>query len=246
MKNRRILISQSKPTDVNSIYFKLAEKHELEISFKPFFSIEPVDAKEFRQQRISILEHTAVIFSSKNSIDYFFKICQQLKLEIPKEMKYFCIMEPVANYLQKYILLRKRKIFVGQGNLTGLFDLFLKHREEKYLVISSQNRKMEISGFFEENSIDYSEAALFNVSSNDLSGLELKDFGILVFFSPADVKSLFDNFPTYEQNETLIACFGPTTVITAKGAGLKVSIEAPIPQALSMSSAIELYMKNSN
>ena len=245
MRNKKILISQSQPADANSSFFKLAEKFKLKLSFTPFISQAPVDVKEFSQQRINILDHTAIVFSSKNSIDCFFNICRQLKIEISKEMKYFCLMEPLANYLQKHIVLRKRKIFVGNGQLTQFLNLFIKHKEEKYLVVGSQNRKQEIADFFVVNGIDFSEAIFFKVSSNDLSELVLKDFGMLVFFSPADVKSLFDNFPGYKQNETLLACFGPTTIAAAKQAGLNVNIIAPTPEALSMSGAIDLYLKNS-
>ena len=246
MKNRRILVSQSQPTDTNSSFFKLAENFNLEISFTPLFSLEPVSVKEFKQQRINILEHTAIYFSSKNSIDSFFNISNQLRIEIPKEMKYFCLTDLLVNYLQKHIVLRKRKVFVAKKNVVDIFDLFIKHKEEKYLVVGSQNRKKEITDFFEVNDISFSEATLFNVSSNDLSEFVPEDFNMLVFFSPADVKSLMENFPTYKQNEMIIACFGPSTISAAKEAGLNVHIEAPQPQALSMSSAIELYMKNLN
>ena len=246
MQNRRILVSQSKPTDANSSFFKLADRFKFEISFTPLFSLEPISVKEFRQQRINILEHTAIFFSSKNSIDCFFAISKQLRIEIPKEMKYFCLTEPLANYLQKHIALRKRKTFVGNGQLSEFSNLFIKHKEEKYLVVGSQNRKQEITNFFDVNDIHYSEAILFKVSSNDLSGLVLRDYGMLVFFSPADVKSLFENFPEFTQNDTLLACFGPTTIDAAKKAGLIVTIKAPTSEVLSMSGAIDLYLKNSN
>ena len=243
MKNRRVLISQAQPTDRNSSFFKLAEKFNFEISFTPLFALKPISAKEFMQQRINILDHSAIFFSSKNSIDFFFSISNQLKVEIPKEIKYFCMTELLVNYLQKHIVLRKRKIFVPKKNSVDIFDLFIKHKEEKFLVVGSQNRKKEITDYLMENGIDFSEAMLFRVLSNDISELVPDDFGMLVFFSPADVKSLAENFPTFRQNETIIACFGPSTISAATEAGLKVDIEAPQPQVPSMSSAIELYMK---
>lgn len=246
MRNRKILISQSKPEDANSSFYKLAEKFKLDLSFTPFISQQPVDVKEFRQQRINILDHTAIVLSSKNSIDYFFNLCRELKIELPKEMKYFCQMDPLANYLQKHIVLRKRKIFTGNGSLAEYLSLFLIHKEDKYLVVGSQNPKKEITDFLRTNGIDFSEAILFNVSSNDLSNLELKEYGMLVFFSPADIKSLYDNFPNYKQKDTLLACFGPTTIAAATRVGLNIHIKAPTPEVLSMSGGIDLYLKNSN
>jgi len=228
---------------MSSSYFKLAERFKLDISFVPFISIETVDINDFRRQRVNILEHTAVIFTSRNTIDHFFQICQELRITVPEAMKYFCLTEFIANYLQKYIVIKRRKLFVGKKNLNELFDLIKKHKEERYLIVCSQNRKIEIADFFETNNIEFTEATFFKVSSNDLSQLTLKDFGILVFFSPADVISLLDNFPDYNQNKTLIACFGASTILTAKEMGLTVDIEAPRPDALSMTDALELYLE---
>ncbi len=239
---RDILISQNKPADENSSYFKLAEKFELNISFVPFISIEAVEAREFRMQKINILEHTAVIFTSRNTVDHFFRMCQELKIVVPEAMKYFCMTEVVANYLQKYIVPKKRKIFVGKKNLNDLFDQIKKRPEERYLIVCSQNRKAEIAEFFESKNLKYSEAIFFIISSNDISKLKLKDYEIIVFFSPADVTSLFQNFPDYQQNKTLIACFGLATISMATKFGLTVNIEAPQAEALSMTEAIELYL----
>jgi uroporphyrinogen-III synthase len=239
---RGILISQNKPADENSSYFKLAEKFELNISFVPFISIEAVEVREFRMQKINILEHTAVIFTSRNTVDHFFRMCQELKIVVPETMKYFCMTEVVANYLQKYIVPKKRKIFIGKKNLNDLFDQIGKHPEERYLIVCSQNRKAEIAEFFESKNLKYSEAIFFIISSNDISKLKLKDYEIIVFFSPADVTSLFQNFPDYQQNKTLIACFGLATISMATKFGLTVNIEAPQAEALSMTEAIELYL----
>jgi len=242
MLNKRILFSQVKPDDENSVYYKLAEKFGLDISFVPFISTEAVEAREFRLQKINILEHTAVIFTSRNTVDHFFRMCQEMRIVVPGDMKYFCLTEVVAKYLQKYIILKKRKIFVGKKNLDDLFDRIRKNPDERYLIVCSQNRKAEITDFFDTNDLRYSEGTFFKVSSNDLSGLELKNFGIIVFFIPADVTSLFDNFPDYKQKNTRIACFGPATISLAKKFGLKVDIEAPRQEALSMSDAIDLYL----
>jgi uroporphyrinogen-III synthase len=242
MLNRRILFSQTKPADENSSYYKIAEKFDLDISFVPFISPEAVEAREFRMQKINILEHTAVLLTSRNTVDHFFRICQELRIPVPETMKYFCLTEVVANYLQKYILPKKRKIFVGEKNLNDLFNQIRKHPEDKYLIVCSQNRKIEIVEFFKGRNIEYTEATFFTITVNDLSQLNLKEFGIIVFFTPADVTSLFQNFPGYKQNKTMIACFGPATISMAKQFGLTVNIEAPIAEALSMIEAIELYL----
>lgn len=242
MQDRRILFSQTKPTDENSSYYKIAKEFDLDISFVPFISTEAVEAREFRMQKINILEHTAIILTSRNTVDHFFRMCQELRISVPETMKYFCLTEVVANYLQKYILPKKRKIFVGEKNLSDLFNLIRKHPEEKYLIVSSQNSKIEIVEFFKRRSLEYTEATFFTITVNDLSHLNLKEYGIIVFFTPADVTSLFQNFPGFKQNKIMIACFGPATISMAKQFGLIVNIEAPKAEARSMIEAIELYL----
>jgi uroporphyrinogen-III synthase len=244
--SRRVLISQSKPSDPNSSYYKLADKFNLDISFVPFNTIDPVDIKEFRKQKININEYTAIVFVSRNSIDHFYRVWKELKIPVPDGMKYFCLTELVANYLQKYIVPKKRKIFVGKRNLSELFEQFSKQNEEKYLLVSSQNPKREIAKYFSENGIKYSEVSFFHVTPNDLSGIKLQEFDIIGFFSPSDVKSLYHNFPGFKQKKTLLACFGPSTILAAKEAGLTVNIKAPSSEALSMTDALNLFFKTAN
>jgi uroporphyrinogen-III synthase len=239
----QVLITQPEPEDKNSSYHNLAEKYNLNISFVPFISITGLDKNAFNAQKIKILDHTAVIFSSRNSIDHFFRMCSLLKISIPSEMKYFCSSGHVANFLQKYIITKKRKIFTGKRSIADLSDKFKTNKNEKFLIVSSQNSKSDITEFLITTGIDYTEAAFFRVSSNNLSGMPIEDFNILAFFSPSDFKSLFENFPDFNQSDKLIACYGLRTIAAARDAGLEVNIEAPVHNALSMTDALDLYLK---
>ncbi len=243
---RSILVSQPKPTDERSPYFQLAEKYNLKIDFRSFIQVEPVSIKDFRKQKIDILKHTAIIFTSRNAIDHFFKICQELKIEMPADMKYFCISEQTAHYLQKYIVIRKRKLFVGVKSASDLFDYFKKHKNEKYLFPCSDIRKDDIPDFLTKNGIEFTEAIIYHTVAADLSDLKDIKYDILAFFSPSGIKSLFQNFPDFEQNQTRIAAFGPTTAQSAREANLILDIEAPMPNAPSMTGALELYIKKAN
>ncbi len=240
----KVLIAQPEPKDQNSPYYELAEKYGLILFFVPLISVESLEKREFREQKIKILDHTAIILSSRNSVDHFFRICVELNISLPDDMKYFCLSEHVAYYLQKYIVPKKRKIFAGKKNWDDLIDKFKKHNEENFLIVSSQNSKNDIKDFLDGYGINYTEAIFFKVSSKDLSGLSINDFKILAFFSPADVKSLFENFTDFKQSNTIIACYGSRTCVAAKDMGLEVNIEAPIPEALSMSDALNLYLKS--
>lgn len=240
-----ILVSQPKPNE-NSPYFKLAEKYGLKVDFQPFIHVEPVDLKAFRKQKIQILDYTAIIFTSRNAVDHFFKICQLLKIEMPTEMKYFCVSEQTANYLQKYITIRKRKIFVGQRNATDLIATFKKHKSEKFLYPCSNIRKNDIPDYLHENGYNYAEAIIYKTLSSDLSDLADVNYDIIAFFSPSGIQSLFDNFPDFQQNNTRIAAFGPTTSKAVKAHNLILDIQAPHPDAPSMTGAIELYIKEAN
>lgn len=243
---RSILVSQPKPTDEKSPYFQLAEKYKLKIDFRPFIQVEPVPVKEFRKQKIEILNHTAIIFTSRNAIDHFFTICKELKVEMPPEMKYFCISEQTAHYLQKYIVIRKRKLFVGQKTAADLFDYFKKHKNEKYLFPCSDIRKEDIPDYLNKMNITYTEAIIYHTVAADLSDLRDIKYDILAFFSPSGIKSLKQNFPDFEQNNTRIAAFGPTTAKAVRDMGLILDIEAPMPNAPSMTGALELYIKKAN
>ncbi|WP_372946855.1 uroporphyrinogen-III synthase [Mariniphaga sp.] len=246
MKIKSILVSQPKPSTAKSPYFDLAEKNNIKIDFRPFIQVEGISAKEFRQTRIHILEHSAVIFTSRTAIDHFFRISQDLRLTIPDSMKYFCISEATAYYLQKYIVYRKRKIFYGNGNFSDLIAQMKKHKDEKFLVPLSDIHKQEIPELLEKGGFKYTKAILYRTVSSNLSDLRDVNYDILVFFSPSGIKSLFQNFPDFQQNETRIACFGPTTAQAVREAGLRLDIEAPTAQAPSMTMALEQYIIHAN
>lgn len=241
-----ILVSQPKPKEEKSPYFDLADKYKLKVDFRPFIDVVPVNAKEFRKQKIDILEHTAIIFTSRNAVDHFFSICAELKIEMPADMKYFCISEQTANYLQKYIVIRKRKIFTGLRTAQDLTDILKKHKNEKYLFPCSSIRKNELPEFLKENNYNYHEAVMYETVAADLSDLADVNYDIIAFYSPSGINSLFVNFPDFKQNKTRIAAFGPTTAQAVRDAGLILDIEAPMPNAPSMTGALEVYIKASN
>ncbi len=243
---RSILISQPDPENGNSPYDKLRDKYKVQIEFKPFIEIEPVSIKDFRKQRVEILNHTAIIFTSRHAVDHFFKLCGELKIDIPSDMKYFCISDQTSNYLQKYIVIRKRKIFTGSKTARDLIEILKKHKNEKFLFPCSNIRKNDIPDFLTQNDYQFSEAAIYRTIASDLSDLAMKNYDIIAFFSPSGIKSLFDNFPQYKQNKTRVAAFGPTTAQAAKDAGLILDIEAPLPEAPSLAGALELYIIAAN
>jgi len=242
-KIKSIIISQPKPESEKSPWFELAKKYNLKMDFRPFIQVEPIGAKEFRQQKINILEHTAIILNSRNSIDNFFRMCAELKLEIPAEMKYFCVNESIANYLAKYIQVRKRKVFVGKGTEIELLTVFKSHPTEKYLFPCSDWRKQDIEKFMKKSKIAFKEAFFYRIKSSDLSDLTNVNYDIIAFFSPADIRSLFENFPEFKQNKTLIAGFGATTIKAMIEAKLEVNIQAPTPQTPSMVMAIDKFIE---
>ncbi|MFV0589822.1 MAG: uroporphyrinogen-III synthase [Draconibacterium sp.] len=246
MKVKSILVSQPEPQTAKSPYFELAEKNGLKIDFRPFIQVEGVPAKEFRQTRIQVLDHTAVIFTSRTAIDHYFRICQELRLTVPDTMKYFCISEATAFYLQKYIVYRKRKIFYADGKFTDLVNVMKKHAGERFLVPLSDIHKQEIPNLLDKEGYKYTKAILYRTVSADLSDLADIKYDILVFFSPSGIKSLFQNFPDFEQNSTRIACFGPSTAKAVRDAGLRLDIEAPTAQAPSMTMALDQYIKKVN
>lgn len=245
-KVKSILVTQEAPTDPNSPYFKLAEKFNLKIDFRPFIQVEPVPVKEFRKQKVDILNHTAIIFTSRHAVDHFFHICNELKIEMPADMKYFCISDQTSNYLQKYIVIRKRKIFTGLKTAQDLLEILKKHKNEKYLFPCSDIRKNDIPDFLRENGFNFTEAIMYQTVASDLSDLKEVYYDILAFFSPSGISSLFANFPDFKQNNTRIAAFGPATARAVQDAGLILDIEAPLPNAPSMTGAIELYIKQVN
>ncbi len=245
-KVESILVSQPKPKDSKSPYYELAQKYNIRIDFRPFIQVEPVTSKDFRKQKIEILKHSAVIFTSRNAVDHLFNLCNDLKIEVPADMKYFCISEQTANYLQKYIVIRKRKIFTGSKTAQDLIEILKKHKNEKYLFPCSNIRKNDIPDFLEQNEYDYSEAVMYKTVASDLSDLAEVNYDIIAFYSPSGINSLFVNFPDFKQNKTRIAAFGPTTSKAVKDSGLILDIQAPMPQAPSMTGAIDLYIRKAN
>ncbi|MBS1952083.1 MAG: Uroporphyrinogen-III synthase [Cytophagales bacterium] len=245
-KVKSILVTQEAPADVNSPYLKLAEKFNVKIDFRPFIQVEPIGAKEFRKQRVEILQHTAIIFTSRNAVDHFFTLCIELKIEMPADTKYFCISDQTSNYLQKYIVIRKRKIFSGLKDTKDLLEILKKHKNEKFLYPCSDIRKNDIPDFLKENGFTYTEAIINRTVAANLSDLKNVYYDVLAFFSPSGVNSLMINFPDFKQNSTRLAAFGPTTAKAVKDNGFILDIEAPLPNAPSMAGALELYIKKVN
>ena len=246
MRIKTILVSQPKPQTEKSPYFDLAEKYNLKIDFRPFIQVEGVSAKEFRQERINILDHTAVIFTSRTAIDHFFRICEELRIAVPDDMKYFCISESTAFYLQKYIVYRKRKIFFGEKRFEDLMEIITKHKSEKFLIPLSDIHKQSIPTLLDKSKIKYTKAILYRTVSSDLSDLADVNYDILAFYSPSGITSLFQNFPKFDQNSTIIAAFGPATSKAVTDAGLRLDVQAPMPQAPSMTMALDQYIKKYN
>lgn len=244
LKIKKVLVSQPKPATEKSPYFDIAEKFGVEIDFRPFFKVEPLTSKEFRQQKISILDHTAVVFTSRHAINHFFHLCEELRVAIPETMKYFCVTEAIAVYLQKYIVYRKRKIFFGQtGKVEDLAVVIGKHPKEKYLIPVSDVHKEDLISLLEAKKISYTKAVMYRTVSNDFEDNEKFDYDMLVFFSPSGISSLLKNFPNFEQKDIKIGCFGPTTAKAIKDAGLRLDMEAPTPEAPSITAALEMYLK---
>jgi uroporphyrinogen-III synthase len=246
MKIKKILVSQPEPSSDKNPYFEVAEKNNVKIDFRPFIHVEPVPTKEFRKQRVSILDYTAVIFTSKTAIDHYFRIANDLRIVIPDTMKYFCTSESIAHYLQKYIVYRKRKIFFGKGRFTDLIELLEKHKDEKYLVPLSEQHKKEIPTLLEKQKIKYKIAILYQTVSSDLSDLSMLNYDVLVFFSPSGILSLLKNFPDFKQQDIKIASFGNSTAQAVKEAGLRLDLQAPLPNAPSMTMALDQFIQEQN
>jgi uroporphyrinogen-III synthase len=246
VKIRKILVSQPEPQNPKSPYFELARKYNLKIDFKPFIQVEGVSVKDFRQQKINILDFTAVVFTSKTGIDHFFRICNEMRIVVPDTMKYFCITENVAFYLQKYIVYRKRKIFHGKAKFQDLIEIIIKHREDNYFVPLSEPHNAEIPELLEKNNIKFTIGTLYKTISSDFSQVKDFDYDILVFYSPSGIKSLRENFPDFKQGEIKIAAFGPTTACAVEHEGFRLDINAPNPKAPSMTMAIDDFLKEYN
>ena len=247
MKIKKVLVSQPKPASEKSPYFDIAEKYGVNIEFRPFIKVEGISAKEFRQQKVSILDYTAVIFTSRHAIDHFFTLSTELRITIPETMKYFCTSEAVALYIQKYVQYRKRKIFFGAtGKLVDLLPSIVKHNGEKYLVPVTDAHNAEISTLLDSKKINYKEAIMYRTVSNDFTPEEKFDYDMLLFFSPAGIQSLMKNFPDFDQDKIAIGTFGPSTAKAVKDAGLRLDLEAPTVKAPSMTAALDLFIKERN
>ncbi len=247
MKIKKVLVSQPKPTSEKSPYFDIAEKYGVKIDFRPFIKVESLSAKEFRQQKVSILDHTAIVFTSRHAIDHFFNLCVELRVTIPETMKYFCTSETIALYIQKYVQYRKRKVFFGAtGKFADLVPLMVKHNTEKYFVPMSDVHNDEVKDLLDKNKIQHTEAVMYRTVSNDFKPEEMSDYDMLVFFSPTGIQSLMKNFPGFEQKDIAIGCFGPTTAKAVKEAGLRLDLEAPSAAAPSMPAALDLFIGEQN
>jgi uroporphyrinogen-III synthase len=246
MKVKTILVSQPPPKTETSPYFDLSEKQKVKIDFRSFIHVEGVEVKEVRAQKIDLKNFTAIVLTSRNAVDNFFRIADEMRFKVPDEMKYFCQSEAVAYYLQKYVVYRKRKIYVGNRTFTELCKLIKKHKDEKFLLPSSDKLKDLIPEELNELGVDWKQAILYKTVVSDLSDLEDVFYDILVFFSPSGIESLFQNFPGFKQNNTRIAAFGNTTIKAVLDAGLKCDIQAPAAETPSMTMALEKYIKEVN
>lgn len=244
-KVKTILISQPKP-EGKSPYAALEKKHKLKIDYRPFIHLEELTAIEFKEQRISILNHDAVIFTSKNSMDHYFGMMEKLRLRIPDFTKYFCVSEAIAHYLQNFIVYRKRKIFTGEQSLVSLIPVMQKHKESRFLYPCSDALKIQKNISLEESGLTITKAALYKVACSDLSDLSDVKYDILVFFSPTGIKSLLTNFPKFEQADTRLAVFGSSTIDSVEKNNLRVDIAVPTKKAPSMSMALDQYIKDAN
>ncbi len=244
---KKILVSQPKPSSDKSPYFNIERKYGVEIVFRPFIKVESLTPREFRAQKIDILEHTAVIFTSRHAIDHFFNLCKELRLTIPEDMKYFCITETVALYIQKYVQYRKRKVFFGStGKIDDLLPTMVKHKQERYFVPMSDVHSDEIKNLLEGKKLQFTQGVMYRTVSNDFAEGEPFDYDMLIFFSPSGISALLKNFPNFQQGNIAIATFGVHTAKAAKDAGLTVQLEAPTPQHASITSALEEYIKQVN
>jgi uroporphyrinogen-III synthase len=247
LKVKTLLVSQPKPAEGDkSPYFDLAKKCNVKIDFRPFIHVEGIPAQDFRKDKVNITEHTAVIMTSRNAVDHFFRMCQEMRITVPETMKYFCISESTAFYLQKYVLYRKRKIFHGKQTVDDLMDVIKKHKTENFLFPCSDVAKEETAEKLEAQKIKFTKAVMFRTVASDLSDLANVNYDVLVFLTPAGIRSLFKNFPKFKQNKTRIACFGSATAQAVKEAGLRLDIHAPTPKAPSMTMALEQYIIQAN
>ena len=244
MKINNILISQPAPTN-NSPYTEIIAKHKINIDFKPFFRVEPLTAKEFRAQKINITDYTAIVFTARTTIDAFFKLSEELRITIPETMKYFCTTEAVAMYLQKHIVYRKRKIFFGDGTADSVIgQIGSRHKGEKFLITTSDSTNNDITRAFENTGMDFTSAVFVKSVSQDLKGVDIASYDMIVLYNKADVKSLYENFPDFKQGDVKFVSYGKSVVKAMEQAGLEIAISAPSIEAPSVAKAVEIYLEN--
>ncbi len=243
MKIKSILVSQPAPNE-SSPYLEIAKKEKIKIDFRPFIHVESVDAKDLRTQKIDLANYNGIIFTSKNAVDHYFRLAEEMRFSVPDAMRYVCQSEAIANYLQKHIIYRKRKISFGEKTFADLLPLFKKFPTEKYLIPASETLSIDIQKVLEESQIDWTKATMYRTACSNLSDIKVKDYDMLVFFTPQGIKSLGENFKDFKQNNTKIAVFGTTTEQAAKEAGLRVDVMAPNKETPSMTMAIEKYIRN--
>lgn len=246
MKVKSILVSQPQPKTDSSPYNNLITKQKVQVDFRPFIHVEGLTAKDLRQQKIDLSKFSAIVLTSRNAVDHFFRIAEEMRFNVPDAMKYFCQSEAVAYYLQKYIVYRKRKVYIGGKTFSDLIPLLKKHKNLKFLLPSSDSLKPEVIKVMNNEGLDWKRAIMYHTVCSDLSDLNDVKYDILVFFSPSGIKSLFENFPDFKQDKTKIAAFGKTTVKAANEMGLKIDIPVPTPETPSMAMALEKYIKESN
>ena len=242
---KKILVSQPKPTSEKSPYFDIAKRFEVELVFRPFIKVEGITSKEFRAQKVSILDYTAIVFTSRHAIDHFFNMAKELRVNIPENMKYFCVTETIALYIQKYVQYRKRKVFFGEtGKIDDLLPAMVKHKAEKYLVPMSDVHNDKLTLLLDSKKLQHRECVMYKTVSNDFSPEEVNnfDYDMLVFFSPSGIEALTKNFPDFKQDKIAIATFGPTTAKAAREAGLRLDVEAPSEKYPSMTAALQHYL----
>jgi len=244
---KKILVSQPKPSSEKSPYYDIAEKYGVELIFRPFIKVEGITAKEFRAQKVNILDYTAIVFTSRHAIDHFFTLAKELRVAIPEDMKYFCVTETISLYIQKYVQYRKRKVFFGTtGKIDDLIPTMVKHKQEKYLVPMSDVHNDSVTNMLDAKKLQHKECVMYRTVSNDFTLEEVKtfDYDMLIFFSPSGIESLTKNFPDFKQDKIAIATFGPSTAKAVKDAGLRLDLEAPSEKYPSMTSALQDFLQN--
>ena len=242
---KKILVSQPKPTSEKSPYYDIASRFGVELIFRPFIKVEGMDAREFRTQKVNILDHTAVVFTSRHAIDHFFTLAKEMRITIPEDMKYFCVTETIALYIQKYVQYRKRKVFFGNtGHSNDLLPAMVKHKTERYLVPMSDVHNDSIANLLDSKKLQHTECVMYKTVSNDFTEEEVKnfDYDMLIFFSPSGIESLTKNFPNFNQGNIAIGTFGPATAKAVHDAGLRLDLEAPSEKYPSMTGALQHYL----